>query len=176
MIAAMLMLLSVAANAQSIVGDWILNKEYADSINMAVSHENVEMGMRMSFTQSDVKVVLDASVGEEGMLMKMQIVIPGTYTLSGDKVTCDFNKEKIDFDIVDIQSNDEEMKEMMSQPGTKKMMLNMIKSEAKKQMGPYMEGLGMMADKFMEFTVTELTETKLNINCDGTPLVFDKKQ
>ena len=130
----------------------------------------------MNFTESEVKIVIDAIVGEEAVNMTVQIVIPGTYVKNGDKVTCDFNKEKADFDIVDIQSDDEEMKEMLSQPAMKKMMLTMIKGEAKKQMGSQVDTFGVLADQFKEFTVTKLTETKLEIEQNGQPLVFDKKQ
>ena len=136
----------------------------------------MKMEFGMNFTESEVKIVIDAIVGEEAVNMTVQIVIPGTYVKNGDKVTCDFNKEKADFDIVDIQSDDEEMKEMLSQPAMKKMMLTMIKGEAKKQMGSQVDTFGVLADQFKEFTVTKLTETKLEIEQNGQPLVFDKKQ
>ena len=176
MLAALMVLLSVTAGAQTLAGNWTLNKEFGNMLNEVIEAEKMKMEFGMNFTESEVKIVIDAIVGEEAVNMTVQIVIPGTYVKNGDKVTCDFNKEKADFDIVDIQSDDEEMKEMLSQPATKKMMLAMIKGEAKKQMGSTVDAFGSLADQFKEFTVTKLTETKLEIEHTGQPLVFDKKQ
>ena len=175
MFAAML-LLSVTAGAQTILGNWTLNKDYANILNAAVEEDNMKMEMGMSFTQSEVKIIVDCLTSDEDMSMKIQIVLPGTYIKRGDKVTCDFNMDKFDFDIIDIQTADEEMKEMISQPAMKKMVIAMIKEEAKKQMGSQMDSVGVMAAQFKEFTVKKVTKTKLDIECSGSPLEFDKKK
>ena len=87
MLAALMVLLSVTAGAQTLAGNWTLNKEFGNMLNEVVEAEKMKMEFGMNFTESEVKIVIDATVGEEAVNMTVQIVIPGTYVKNGDKVT-----------------------------------------------------------------------------------------
>lgn len=174
--ATVMMLLSVTANAQSIVGTWTVDKEFAEALNQAVDNENMTLEMGMSFTDSEVKFLVWSTIGADNMNLKMNIWVPGTYTKNGDQVTCTFDKDKTDFEIADIQSDDAEISAMIKEPATKAMVLAMVKGQAKKEFEPFMGTFADVTDNFKEFTVVSATEYALVVNADNLEVSFAKRQ
>lgn len=175
--AVVMMLLSITANAQSISGTWTLDKEYAAAINAiaATQEGKLQMELGMGFTDTEVKFLTWCTIEMEGIKMKMDFWVPGTYTKSNNKVVCTYNKEKADFQITDIDSDNEEFGAMLKEPGTKAMMLAMLKGEAKKEIAPQLASFAELADEFDNFTVMNVDESALIIDNDGVEVIFTKK-
>lgn len=175
-IASMLML-TLSVGAQSIEGVWMVDQEFADLINERVDKESIDVDMDLSFKESEVKVILICTVGSEDMNMKIEITFPGTYVMEGNHLTCDFDKEKVDFNIVDIKTEDPEMKEMLGDEASKQMVLSMVRNAVKKEMAPYTKEMGVLTDTYTSFDVKSVTETELTLSiAGGHEVTFTKKQ
>ena len=173
-------LFALTANAQSLIGEWIVDGDFNNAIKQtmkeASQEADVDLNLSLIFTENDVKLVNLINVGTEGTTISMAVRVPGTYVVDGDKVNCNFDAEKSDFDVLDIQSNSPEMAEVLSNPAMKPMILGMIKSQAKQEMTQMTQGVSMVATPFSEFTIKEITDTKLTIIAQGElEITFVKK-
>ena len=175
--AAMMMLLSVTAGAQSLNGTWTLDKDYADAISKIAAEQegNLKMELGMEFKESTVKVISWCSISAEAINMKMKFWVPGTFTNTNNQVVCTYDKSRTDFEIEDIQSDNEEFGAMLKDPGTKAMMLAMMKGEAKKEFATHLETFASLADEFDNFTVKSVDESTLVIENDGIEVTFTKR-
>lgn len=176
--AVVMMLLSITAGAQSINGTWTLDKTYADAINQiaAAQEGNLKMELGIELKEAEVKFMTWCTIETEGLLMKMNFWVPGIYTNTNGQVACTYDKSKADFEIADIQSDNEELGNMLKEPGTKAMMLAMMKGEAKKQLAPHLSSFAELADEFDTFTVKSVNESTLVVDNDGVEITFTRKK
>ena len=155
----------------------MVDSEFTNIINERVDNEKVSVDMDLSFKESEVKVILLCTAGSDEINMKIEIVYPGKYVMEGNHVTCEFDKEKFDFNIIDIQSDSPEMKEMMGDEASKQLVLSMLKGAIKKEMAPYTKEIGVLTDTYSSFDVISVTDTTLTISiAGGHEVSFDKKK
>ena len=175
--AAMMMLLSVTVGAQSLNGTWTLDKDYADAISKIAAEQegNLKMELGMEFKESTVKVISWCTISAEAINMKMKFWVPGTFTNTNNQIVCTYDKSRTDFEIEDIQSDNEEFGAMLKDPGTKAMMLAMMKGEAKKEFATQLETFASLADEFDNFKVKSVDESTLVIENDGIEVTFTKR-
>lgn len=155
---AALMVLAVASlSAQSFVGKWKATEEFEKQMDFEKG-----MDLYLETTATDIKVLMIASVQEDGMDMKMQFVMPGTYTRSGDQVKARFNKSKIDFEILDLKTTDPEISAFLKDPEMKKLLYGLIKEQAM-QDSDAKEAIGPLAEAFETFTISSLTQSTMTV-------------
>ena len=162
--AAMMMLLSVTAGAQSLSGTWTLDKDYADAISKIAAEQegNLKMELGMEFKESTVKVISWCTISAEAINMKMKFWVPGTFTNTNNQIVCTYDKSRTDFEIEDIQSDNEEFGAM-------------LKGEAKKEFATQLETFASLADEFDNFTVKSVDDSALVIENDGIEVTFTKR-
>ena len=169
-------MLTISMNAQDITGSWIAEEDFNEKVKMSMDqqNENVDVKFGMVIDKSTILAVLNLNVEADGMKMKLKVEVPGVYERDGQLVTTEFNSAGTNISIVDVESNDPEMKEMLGNPETKKMLFAMMEGMIKEQMGEYKNSFEDMTEVFKQFTIKSVTASKLTIEVEEMELGFNK--
>lgn len=169
-------MLTICMNAQEITGTWVADQDFNDVVKMSMDDqaENVDVKFGMVIDETTIMATLYLTVDADGIKMKLNVGVPGVYERDGQQVTTEFNTEGTDISIVDVESNDPEMKSMLANPETKKMLFAMMEGAMKEQMGEYKSSFGDLTEAFKTFTIKSVTESKLTIEVDEIEFGFNK--
>ena len=168
-------MIAVSMNAQDITGKWMANDEFNDELNQSAGQEGVNFKLGLGIDNSTIKLSLYCNVEADGMQMVFYIGVPGVYERSGQHVTSTFDENGMELTILDLKSDDPELKEMLANEGTKTMLFAMLQDQMKEQSGELKAGINKMSETFKEFDVKSVSDTNLVIEVDGTDVNFVKK-
>lgn len=174
---AALMLLALGLQAQSLEGNWSMAQEWMTKLNKEIDDSSATIDrFGMSFTDKEAKVVMVMSMESDGMSMKIAVGVPGTYKRIGNDVKCKFDAKKVEFNILDLKSDDEEIKGMLSNPSTREYLLKLINSMLEDELKKDGNDLLELADPFKDFTIKSLTSSKLEIGVEdeNDSIPFDR--
>lgn len=164
---AALMLLALGLQAQSLNGNWSMAQEWMTKLNKEMDDSSATIDrFGMSFTDKEAKVVMMMSMESDGMKMKIGVGVPGTYKRNGNNVKCNFDAKKVEINILDLQSDDEEVKGMLANPTTRESLLKLINSMMEEELKKDGNDLLELADPFEEFNIKSLTSSKLEIGVE----------
>ncbi|MBQ9679002.1 MAG: energy transducer TonB [Prevotella sp.] len=111
-----------------------------------------------------------------GSSVTMSYTIPGSFIKTGNKYHATFNKEKAAFKVDDIVISDPNLKGMMADPDSKKLMLVMMEAKVKKESGNDLKEMSIICDVFEEFEVASVTSRKLELKiADEMTFGFDRQ-
>lgn len=153
---------------QSLNGTWKANQEFKNMFELD-DDDGTDIDILLVFNASDMTIKLlitsqDDEVGE----IKMSYTIPGTYKKNKDTYTASFNKEKAIFKVDDLTTNDPEMKELLTDPDSKKMILTMVETMVKKESSKDFEDMLAISEVFEKFEVASVTTKKMELMIDDT--------
>lgn len=164
-----------SAMAQSINGSWKANKEFKDKFELTDDETNINMLLVFSGSNMSIKLIIKSTDKEVGVIT-MSYTIPGSFKKTGNKYHATFNKEKAAFKVDDLVSTDPEMKKMMADPDSKKMMLTMIEAMVQKESAKDFKDMLAICDVFEEFEVASVTSRKLELKIvDELMFGFDRQ-
>ncbi len=169
------MLLTLTAGAQSIVGTWKLTGEYAKELQKSIGDDEVDASFGFEFGSNTVKGIIWISGKSDEVSMDMVFKIPGTYTKTGQTVVCSFEKENMEFEILDLKSEDPDMKPMLEDPTTKGLVLNLVKEQMKKEFSEEKDDFYELFENIDKFTVKSLTQNQLVIEVEDVEITFERK-
>ena len=165
-----------SAMAQSINGSWKANKEVKNQFEWTDDDTDVDMLLVFSGGNMSIKVLVKSTDKEVGIIT-MSYTFPGSFEKTGNKYHTTFNKEKAVFKIDDIVTTDPDMKGLMADPDSKKMILDMIESTVKKERSDNgIKDMLTICDVFEEFEVASVTSRKLELKiADTMTFGFDRQ-
>ena len=159
MMLAMIMVGSV--NAQSINGRWKASEELKKKMDM--TGNDPKMDIVLDITSTSIAVEIPMSMKDNEMSANMRYRVPGTYTRTGNKVVAKFNTKKADFEVIDFDTNDTEMKAMMKTAEGKKAMLKLLNETLKEQIKDDLKDINDVTKLFKMFTIQKVTDSALTI-------------
>ena len=174
---AALMLLALGLQAQSLNGNWSMAQEWMTELNKEIDNSSGTIDrFGMSFTDKEAKVVMMLSVESDGTSMIFSLGIPGTYTRSGNSVKCKYDAQKLEINIRDLKSDDKDIKEMLSEPDTRDMLMNMMNTMMQNELKKNGTDFTEMVELFEEFEIKSLTSSKLEIGLkdNDVNVTFDR--
>lgn len=174
-LAMMLSLAVLGASAQKLDGKWYADQAFKNLFEL--DEDSLQMDCVLTFDGQKIEIAMEVSESDPEIgTIKMAISLPGTYKRSGNTVTTAFEKNDLQFDIVDIQSNDPEMQELMKEGGdTRQLIVSIVKDAVKESNKEEFGQIGELADVFKQFDIVSVTDQKLVIEVEDTKLGFDRK-
>ena len=164
--------------AQTLDGAWTLNDEDKSLLELE-DDEDSTVDLTLVIQDKDILVGFIATVTDEEVgTISLLLGTPGSYTQSGSIVNAEFRPDDTDFGVVDIDTEDPDIKELISTDEGRETFENLIKLGAKEEMEDAKKDLGVMSEYFQHFTIKTLTATRLVITLqedeDKLELHFDK--
>ena len=163
-----LMLMAILAvgklSAQNILGEW------ATTMNEDGQDITLSYGFNKDNT-SFIRMTVEAKDPEMGVI-SFCLNVPGTYKLSGNKLTVNSDKKKAELKLTKLQLTGE-MGEAAKDPGTEKMIRSMIES----QLGSQKEDLLKDIPMNTTYTIVSQTSDKLvlaDADAPDDPMEFTK--
>ena len=126
-------------------------------------------------THSTLNIEIPFKIKYEGMTMEGLIVVPGgSHKKRGSTVSTTFDKP-VKLEYSDVQSDDPEMKSMLSDPSTKKKVLQMLKDSTMEQLGGEINNIKEVAEYFKTFDIESWTSTELVIKTEDQTFTFTRE-
>lgn len=174
-LSATLMLFMVSSiSAQDIKGNW-LGDSQTDSrygFNQVGSNNK----FYLSFDGQTSFAGVYSTINKSGLgTIGIKIGIPGTYTKSGDVVSCVFRKDDIKTQLSVINLEDPELKALMdSSPDMKDFILEELGKKIAEEESGLLNKVKVVGTIFESFKVVSCTGNKLVIDIKGVSLSFNK--
>jgi hypothetical protein len=111
--------------------------------------------------KSELTIAVPIKVTTQGMTLSVSFRIPGTYSLSGQDVKAQFDKEKILCEVTDIEGDNPDIQAMTKDEASRKMLITMLNSMIKNELKDEFEDITPLSDVFGTFTVKSLTATQM---------------
>lgn len=155
-----------SAMAQSINGTWKANQAFEEQFELNEDGSDIDLLLVFNGNNMDIKFFVKTEDAEVGVVI-FSYTIPGTFKKNGKTYVPTFNREKAVFKVEEFVSSDPEMKEMMKDPETKKMVLTMLESSAKDGSEKDLKEAQIITEMFEEFEVVSVTAQKLELKFGG---------
>jgi len=127
-------------SAQEIQGIWKSDVSLSEFMSEKDKKDlsDFDAHLIIKFTEDELNVGSLINAGVEGTEMEMSVIIPGNYIKNDNEIIGIFNTDKIECKVVDVKSDDPEMKALAeADPATRQLVLNMINA----QMAPMFDEL-----------------------------------
>lgn len=149
--------------AQTLDGAWTLNDEDKTLLELE-DDEDSEVDLTLVIQDKDILVGFIATVTDEEVgTISILLGIPGSYTRSGNNVYAEFRTDDTDFGIIDIDTEDPDIKELISTDEGREAFETLFRQGAEEEMEDAKKDLGVMSEYFKHFTIKTLTATRLVI-------------
>lgn len=156
------MIMVGSTTAQSINGRWRASDELKKEMNTAGS--GTKMDFVLDITSTGITVEVPMSMKDNEVSVKMCYRVPGTYTRTDNKVEVKFNTKNADFEVIDYDTNDTQMKIVMKNAEGKKIMLMQLNETIKEQVNDDLKDLSEVVMMLFEmFTIQKVTDSTLTI-------------
>lgn len=172
MLATLVLLGAMTLCAQSLDGTWKADEEIKKMMDL--NEEGTDMDWLMDFKGSKANLTLKVSVRDDDMSMVMAIAYDGKFSRKGNSVTTTFDKAGRKFNIVSLESSDPEMKEMLANETTRKLVYALIEEKAKEGLADSFKQIDEIVELVKTFEVKSITANKLTISIEDTEMGFDK--
>jgi hypothetical protein len=153
---------SIPVSSQNLKGIWNAGKEFQAQLANYVANENMDVKFMLSFgDKSELTIAVPIKVTTQGMTLSVSFRIPGTYSLSGQDVKAQFDKEKILCEVTDIEGDNPDIQAMTKDEASRKMLITMLNNMIKNELKDEFEDITPLSDVFGNFTVKSLTATQM---------------
>ena len=167
-------LMSVFAQSSSVIspesleGKWKIGEGFRAILQSAMNEEGEGRDLQVDYIldfgkNNSVSIIIPMQGSEEGQDFTMEFSIPGTYTLKGNTINLELNKENISIKITDIKSDDPELKKLMENPKSRDALLLMMSSMIEEEMKSEMKDISSLVDGFASMSVQSVTDTQLKL-------------
>ena len=151
-------------SAQTIQGLWKSDASLTEFMSekdlKKMEVDNFDANLIMKFTEDELNVGTLFTAGEDGTEMEMSIICPGNYIKNDNEIIGIFNTDKIECKVVDIKSDDPEMKSLAeADPATKQLFLNMINAQMAPAFEEFKKPFAPVAEVFKKFNIV-VVQTK----------------
>lgn len=166
-LAALIMLVVAAMNAQSLNGTWKGDENVTKMLND--DNKDQEMFMLLIFNGNKMDWCFEVSMSDETMGdVTFQFIMPCTFVRTGDTLSkMKLQKDKVDIKVVKCSMGD----------NMAKLLDAVLKEEMKKEGSSMLSGLEDMAEELAKGTLTiqTLTDTKLVLVSDDEAMTYYKQ-
>lgn len=153
---------------ESLEGKWKIGEGFRAILQSAMNEEGEGRDLQVDYIldfgkNNSVSIIIPMQGSEEGQDFTMEFSIPGTYTLKGNTINLELNKENISIKITDIKSDDPELKKLMENPKSRDALLLMMSSMIEEEMKSEMKDISSLVDGFASMSVQSVTDTQLKL-------------
>ena len=172
-----LMLLGISSmSAQTLIGKWAADQDFKTLMEAGVEEDpNFKIDLVLHFTLQNLNLKMLITASDDGMTMKLDYTIPGTYIQSGKQVTAKYDLNKSELKVISIESDDPEFSTLLANKEMKDMIFKMINDQVKEQMKDKLNEMSEFTDIFKQFTIESITASKLKLTFkDNATIGFDR--
>ncbi len=164
--------------AQSYQGRWFADEKTLEELGLdgIDSDEIKDFDLLLNMSKGSIKVDLLFNIKVEDMTLYIICSNPGTYTRKGNRILTSFDPDKMKFRVSNLKSKDKEVKEYLKEKDFKKMLLKLLSTEMREEVGEDLILLSEITEDFQEFTIEKVSDDRLTINTDGDKLRFHRAQ
>ena len=158
---ALMLMAAVGMQAQSLIGSW----------KTVMTEDGEKMDMYFIFKQSTftIKGTISQTDPEVGTFTA-SLLLPGTYTRSGNTLNLKTNPEQVDFHLDKMDFNDEVTKALNEMPEMKKTINEMVEKSLSEGKAELAKSLAIEG----EVTIESLTATELILVEDDQRITFTR--
>ena len=159
---------SSVISPESLEGKWKIGEGFRAILQSAMNEKGEGRDLQVDYIldfgkNNSVSIIIPMQGSEEGQDFTMEFSIPGTYTLKGNTINLELNKENISIKITDIKSDDPELKKLMENPKSRDALLLMMSSMIEEEMKSEMKDISSLVDGFASMSVQSVTDTQLKL-------------
>ena len=166
-------LLTLTANAQSLDGTWVADEEFHELLSNFIDDENTEVGFGLLIDDNEINIIVTISVSVEEMSVDCAVVIPGIYSRTGDWVKCQFSNEDVDFKVLEVESDDDEIQALLNDEESHDAVISLIEGMLKENLESSFSDISEITDIFNVFTVTNQSSDTFTIETEeGAEISF----
>lgn len=173
--AALLLLLNVAGmHAQSLDGTWKAGEVFQKLLEAEMENDPdiPNMELTVSFDGKKFTPKLRLQKADEEMNLDMEVWVEGACSRRGQKVDTTVDGSKCQIKILALETEDEEMKEMLKTEATRTMLYHLVEQMVKES--DALNDLASVWTLFKTFEVKSLTADKLIVTIEDYDIDFDK--
>lgn len=153
----MLAVFAISASAQKLEGTYIANDDFNDLIESDIDEDGIIVGLSMFFKGDAVNLIVIFDSIDEEMTFTCGFTYLGKFTKTGNTYKCEFDKNNVAFSILNLECEDPEILEALSDTETKMQIYKKLEESLKETMKPQMQKLSVICDDFSSFSIKYLT-------------------
>ncbi len=171
----LLTLCCAAANAQRLEGTFKADKAFEEMANNYV--EQMMEGQQLDFdadlnaglslfymSDSITNIIIEVSAQVEKVHVDATVTFQGIYKREGDHMTCTYSKDDMDVAVMNIESFDPEVSQMLKD--NEDTVYGVAEEQLRRAVEPHADKLFKATGYFKDYDILELTENTLRIRLE----------
>ncbi|MBQ9165173.1 MAG: hypothetical protein IJ163_10430 [Bacteroidaceae bacterium] len=164
-----LMLATLNLGAQQLEGTYQADEQFQQLMNSRLEKielgidASIKVGFSLFFFNEQIVPTVNADVYAEGLKLKADILLPGTYQRNGDQCECTFDKENLQVAIQDMKSDDPEVQQMLDDNDSSDNIYGMVESMADEMVREKADQITKILEFCKSFTIKEQTDTSVTL-------------